>query len=237
MNNSQLQPLVSVIISCYNSSQTLRESIKSILNQSYENYEVLIMDDGSTDKTRPICSSYANKYEKIRLLLNEKNIGLTKSLNILISKASGYYIARQDSDDISRSTRFEKQIKFIEQKNLDGCSTKSYMIQKKMVSPKYSLYLNPKFVSLFKNPFVHGSLIIKRAAISEINNYNENFMYTQDFKLTSDLINNGFKLRVLNQVLYESNTVNNISNKFHNEQKSFAKKIKSENIGYLLGKK
>ena len=228
---------ISVLMSVFNDEHNIENSIKSILNQTYENYEFLIMDDGSTDKTRSICSSYANKYEQIRLLLNEKNIGLTKSLNILISKASGYYIARQDSDDISRSTRFEKQIKFIEQKNLDGCSTKSYMIQKKMVSPKYSLYLNPKFVSLFKNPFVHGSLIIKRAAISQINNYNENFMYTQDFKLTSDLINNGFKLRVLNQVLYESNTVNNISNKFHNEQKSFAKKIKSENIGYLLGKK
>ena len=99
-------------MSVFNDEHNIENSIKSILNQTYENYEFLIMDDGSTDKTRSICSSYANKYEKIRLLLNEKNIGLTKSLNILISKASGYYITRQDSDDISRSTRFEKQIKF-----------------------------------------------------------------------------------------------------------------------------
>tara|TARA_B110000003_G_C16642676_1_gene530783 strand:+ start:1230 stop:1928 length:699 start_codon:yes stop_codon:yes gene_type:complete len=228
---------ISVLMSVFNDEQNIENSIKSILNQTYENYEFLIIDDGSTDKTRSICSSYANKYEKISLLLNEKNIGLTKSLNILISKASGYYVARQDSDDISRSTRFEKQIKFIEQKNLDGCSTKSFMVQKKTTSPKYSSYLNPRFVSLFKNPFIHGSLIIKRAAINKINNYNEDFLYTQDFKLTSDLINNGFKLRVLNEALYESNTVNNISSNYHNEQKSFAKKIKSENRVYLLRNK
>ena len=224
-------------MSVFNDEQNIKNSIESILNQTYENYEFLIIDDGSTDKTRLICSSYANKYKKIRLLFNEKNIGLTKSLNILISKSSGYYIARQDSDDISRITRFERQIEFIEQKNLDGCSTKSFMIQKKTTSPKYSSYFNPKFVSLFKNPFVHGSLIIKKAAINDIKNYNEDFLYSQDFKLTSDLINNGFKLRVLNQVLYESNTVNNISNNYHFEQKSLAQKIKSENRRYLLRKK
>ena len=82
MNNPNNTPLVSVIISCFNSSKTLEDSIESILNQSYGNYEVLIMDDGSNDDTAAILKKIDDN--KIRLFTNKENIGLTKSLNQLI---------------------------------------------------------------------------------------------------------------------------------------------------------
>ena len=108
--------LVSVIMSCYNSEESVEQSIESILNQTYENIEFLIMDDGSTDSTFEILNEFAKINENIRIFKNENNIGLTKSLNLLINYSNGEFIARQDADDISLKTRIEKQMMKIRKK-------------------------------------------------------------------------------------------------------------------------
>ena len=81
--------LVSVLLSTYNSEETLGESIDSLLNQTYKNLEILISDDGSTDSTKEICKKFQLKDERILFSSNKKNVGLTKSLNNLAQKASG----------------------------------------------------------------------------------------------------------------------------------------------------
>ena len=103
---------VSVILSVYNSENTIKKSIESLVNQTYKDIEILIIDDNSTDKTFELCKEYEKKHNNISLFKNNKNIGLTKNLNYLIGKSTGSYIARQDADDISELDRIEKQIKY-----------------------------------------------------------------------------------------------------------------------------
>ena len=102
---------ISVLMSCYNSEKTVQKSIESIISQSFQDYELIIIDDGSNDGTEEILNKY-EKEEKIKIFTNKKNIGLTKSLNTLIKISNGKYIARQDADDISLPQRFEKQIDY-----------------------------------------------------------------------------------------------------------------------------
>ena len=114
------QRLVSVIMSTHNSEDTLEESINSILDQTYLDIEILIMDDGSKDNSNVILDRLNTQNKSIKIFRNETNIGLTRSLNILISKSRGQYIARHDADDISYPERIGMQMEEIVQtKNLD----------------------------------------------------------------------------------------------------------------------
>lgn len=104
--------LVSVIMSNYNTDESyLRTSIESILNQTYKNFEFIIVDDCSTNNSVNIIESYGDK--RIKLIKNKENIGLTKSLNIALKSADGEFVARMDADDISLPQRFEKQVEFL----------------------------------------------------------------------------------------------------------------------------
>ena len=119
------QALVSVIMSTYNSEKTIKGSIESILNQTYQNLEFLIVDDFSEDNTVNEIDRYINKNKNIKLFKNKENIGLTKSLNFLLGKSNGKYIARQDDDDISDLKRIEKQVELIERYDLDFSSSRA----------------------------------------------------------------------------------------------------------------
>ena len=104
-------PKVSVLMSVYNGEKYLREAVESILNQTFRDFEFIIIDDGSTDSTNEIIRSYSDC--RIRLLENEENIGLTKSLNKGIDQCRGEYIARMDGDDVSLQQRFSKQLEYL----------------------------------------------------------------------------------------------------------------------------
>ena len=117
--------MISVIMSAYNSEKHISNSIESILGQSYQNFEFLIMDDGSTDNTGKIINSYRKTDNRIKLFNNKSNIGLTKSLNFLINQAQGEYLARQDSDDVSNSKRFELQLNYMIKNNLQVSTTRA----------------------------------------------------------------------------------------------------------------
>jgi glycosyltransferase involved in cell wall biosynthesis len=105
--------MLSVIMSVYNAENYLDRSVTSILNQSYKNFDFLIIDDCSTDSSKNILSDYAKRDSRIKLYQAKKNRGITDSLNFLIEKSSRRFIARMDADDISAPTRFEKQICFL----------------------------------------------------------------------------------------------------------------------------
>lgn len=106
-----MQPKVTVLMSEYNTKEEeLRASIESILNQTYKDFELLIIDDCSDKKSTDIIESY--KDDRIKLIHNEKNLGLAKSLNEGLELATTDYIIRMDTDDIAHVDRIEKQIKF-----------------------------------------------------------------------------------------------------------------------------
>ena len=217
MNNLEK---VSVIMSVYNSEKTIENSINSILNQTYNNIEFLIVDDSSTDETFKKLKLYS-KVSNIKIFQNQENIGLTKSLNLLITKATGNYIARQDADDFSHKDRIRIQINKMIEKNIDFSTTRAEILNSQKVIPNISFYF-PKLFLKFKNPFIHGSLIIKKDVLIKNGLYDERFYFAQDYKLMFDLINKGYKHKILKDVLYKLNSENNISSNFSDEQKYFA---------------
>jgi glycosyltransferase involved in cell wall biosynthesis len=215
-------------MSVFNDSKRVSTAIESILTQSHTNYEFLIMDDCSTDETYKICSEYEKKYDQIKLFRNSKNIGLTKSLNILCKEAQYEYIARQDSDDYSRPERFTQQLNFIKKNNLDICLTRATLNDTQRKRPTLSYLFTPKLVVRFKNPFIHGTLMIKKTTLINLGFYNENYKYAQDYKLFSDAIKKRYKIKTLHKTLYNLNTKNNISSKYKKEQKYYAECVKNE---------
>lgn len=107
---------VSVIMPAYNAEKTIEKTISSVLNQSYDKFEIIIIDDGSKDNTAEIVSAIANKDKRIRFFRNEKNVGVSATRNRGISLAKGDWIAFLDSDDMWTADKLEKQIKLIANK-------------------------------------------------------------------------------------------------------------------------
>ena len=218
--------MISVIMSAYNDENNVKLAIESIQNQSYQDFEFLIMDDFSSDNTFEICKNYSNEDDRITVYQNNSNLGLTKSLNKLLESAKGDYIARQDSDDISLSERFSKQIKFISENKLDGSTTRAIVKNSLKVTPNKSFYFPKKLIMKIKNPFIHGSLILSKNSLEDIGGYDEKFYYAQDYKLLSDLLSKDFKLKILKEEQYILNLSDNISTKFKDKQKYYANCVK-----------
>lgn len=222
-----LTPKVSTILSVYNDENKVCKAIDSILNQSFKELELLVIDDCSTDNTYNKISSMYKNETKVKIFKNNKNLGLTKSLNILINKSSGQIIARQDSDDISKKYRIEKQLYFIEKLGYDACSTRAVSKQSKKNIPKISHILPTSIVMKFKNPYIHGSLMIKKSSLVDIGGYDERYLFAQDYKLMKDLIKFNKKIKIISEPLYVLNQKDNISNNFKAEQEFYAWCVKN----------
>ena len=110
-----MNPKISVLMGIYNCASTLEQAVASIQNQTYSNWELILCDDGSTDKTYETAQTLASKDSRILLLRNEKNLGLNETLNRCLATATGEYVARMDGDDDCLPNRFEKQLAVLEQ--------------------------------------------------------------------------------------------------------------------------
>lgn len=106
-------PLVSVVMPVYNAGDFLRASIDSMLNQTYKNFEFIIVNDASTDETSKILKQYKRQDRRVRIITNKINLGVSRSANIAINETKGEFIARMDADDIANSDRIEKQVNFL----------------------------------------------------------------------------------------------------------------------------
>ena len=153
--------------------------------------------------------------------------GLTKSLNILIEKSSGVFIARQDADDYSHKDRILRQVQEFNKKNIDICVTRAKTIQNNKKIPGLSFFLPYKVVLKYKNPFVHGTIMINKSSLLKVGKYDEKFYFAQDYKLYFDLAKANFKFKKIFSVLYYLNTLNNISTNYYEEQLKFANLIKN----------
>ena len=217
-----IKNLISVLLPVFNAEKDINVAIQSILNQSYKDLELLIIDDGSTDNSYQICMNISEQDNRVKVFRNHNNLGLTKSLNLLINESSGKYLARQDADDWSEETRFEKQLKFMNDENIDVVYARSVRNDTQNIFPRLSYYLPLNFVLRYKNPLIHGTMLAKKNIIEKVGGYDEKFIYSQDYKLAFDLINLGFKLRIMKNVLYKSNFINNISTTKKKEQEYYA---------------
>ena len=218
----------SVIMSVYNDEKNVESAIESILNQSYKDFEFLIIDDCSKDSTIKKIEKFKDLDGRVKIFKNSKNIGLTKSLNLLLKNVTTELIARQDSDDFSLPTRLEDQVNLIKNKNYDAVYTRAINKQSQKKIPGLSFYIPSKLSIKYKNPYIHGSLMIKHEVLKILNYYSEDFYYAQDYKLAWDLHKNNYKVGVKNKALYVLNTENNISENFRNEQKYYADCVRKE---------
>ncbi|WP_407536946.1 glycosyltransferase family 2 protein [Cetobacterium somerae] len=119
-----MEPLVSIITPSYNSKDFIKETIESVLNQTYKNWEMLIVDDCSTDSTQKYLKDFEEKDRRIKVIYLEKNVGAGIARNLAIEKAKGRYIAFLDSDDIWNNKKLEKQVKFTEENSYKFTFTK-----------------------------------------------------------------------------------------------------------------
>lgn len=221
---------ISVIMSVYNHEKYLDFSINSILNQTFKNIEFLIIDDASMDNSYKILKSYESLDKRIKVFRNKKNIGLTKSLNKLIGYSSSQYIARQDSDDFSLPNRLKTQHTFLTSTNYEACTSRALTKHNMKIVPRFSYYLPKKILLKYKNPFIHGSLMISSKLINEVGNYDERFIYSQDYKLFSDIYHAKNKIKILKPPMYTLNMRDNISSKFSTEQEYYAKCVQKRII-------
>ncbi|MBI9099497.1 MAG: glycosyltransferase family 2 protein [Spirochaetaceae bacterium] len=120
------EPLVSIISPVYNSSETLRDTINSVLRQTYTNWELILIDDKSTDNSREIIVEYTKKYHNIKMLVNDINQGVCYSRNRGINHSNGKYIAFLDSDDLWMERKLEIQIPFMDNRNISLSYTGYY---------------------------------------------------------------------------------------------------------------
>lgn len=181
------KPLVSVVMPVYNAEHYVASAVESILNQTFRNFECIIIDDCSSDDTVNILQSFKKKDNRIVLIRNKKNLGVTKSLNIGLKLAKGKYIIRMDADDWSYPERFELQIKLM-QDNPDVVVSGSYIeicdskLRIKYVR-KYNLYDTGIRKHLFRySPFAHPATIWQ-AKILKKERYNEVISVSQDYEL------------------------------------------------------
>ena len=212
-------PEISVLLSTHNNENSINNSIKSIINQSFEDFELLIMNDASDDTTLKELKNFDDK--RIKIFNNRSNLGLTKSLNLLLAKSSGKYIARQDADDISLKDRFKIQKKYIKKNNFKFCSARARSMHSNKKIPGVSFYIPEKVLFKYKNPHIHGTLFMEKKILEEVGGYDENFYFAQDFKLYCDLIKKNIKLARINKILYLINTKDNISNKNKDEPRYY----------------
>lgn len=214
---------VSILLSVFNNEQTVEKAIRSILNQTMKDYELLIMDDCSVDNSYNICKEFEDNI-KVKVFRNNSNIGLTKSLNILASNSRFPYLARQDADDFSSADRLEIQKKILEKNNYDIVTSRSLIIDSKKLRPQLAHLIPHSIMLRYKNPFIHGSLFLKKSVFDEIGGYDENYKYAQDYKFFIDAKLKGYKIFTIDTPLYYLNIKNNISNNYYEEQMYYSKK-------------
>ena len=168
-------PRVSIISGAYNVANvfSFHASMSSILAQSFEDFEYIICDDGSEDSTWELLCEYAKKDKRIKLLQNEKNMGLAFSLNRCIEVSTGEYIARHDLDDYSHKERLAKQVEFLDNnKDISLLGTQAYLFDKNGIWGKEHFPLSVgKKDFLFTSPYQHGAMMIRRNALLEVGCY------------------------------------------------------------------
>ena len=191
---------ISVIMSVYNGEEYIAEAVDSVLNQSFKDFELIVINDCSTDKTAEILKQYEALDTRVKVHTNEVNLRLPSSLNKAISLSEGKYIARMDADDICMPDRLEKQFAFMEANPDVALSSCRFMTLKKGVvssggcggkTDNESL----KALLLVTNPILHPGIIAKADVIRELG-YDKSFTCTEDMELWSRFVMAGHKIEI-----------------------------------------
>jgi len=194
------KPQISVVMPVYNAEKYLDKAIQSILNQTYKDFEFIIINDGSKDTSLEIITSYQKKDNRI-IIVNKKNAGIVAALNDGIKISKGNFIARMDADDVSLLNRFEIQMKYIQDNNLDLCGSwiQLFHNSKLLNISKYPEKHEDIFFRLFfMTSFAHPSVIFRKKIFKKLKYKN---VIAEDYKLFCDIACNDYKLGNVQEIL------------------------------------
>ncbi len=239
-SNSNNKPRVSVIMSVYKEKiEWIRESVNSILDQTFKEFEFIIVCDAPDNKDAIDClNEFAEKDKRIKLFVNEKNEGLTKSLNRGLRESLGYYIARIDADDVSLCDRLEKQVRFMDtHPDVVASGTSAFYWDGKRVIRRTHRYSSSKILRsmiIFDSPIYHPSAFFRRIIDGTPVMYNEEFKYSQDYALWISLIGSNYKLSNIDKPLIKYRvSEQQISTSKHDEQQQYAIRNLKESVKKL----
>lgn len=200
--------LVSVIMSVYNESEKwLCESIDSILNQTYNNLEfIIVIDNPNNENIKKVIDAYKKNDKRVKIIINEKNLGLVDSLNIAIKYCNGYYIARMDADDISFKNRIEKQKNYLEKNDFDFVMSHIDKIDENgeiiNISHIMEDYDTKKLEKLerYCNVSTHPTWFMKRKVYDELKGY-RNISRCEDYDFILRAFQRGFSISKMKESL------------------------------------
>lgn len=226
-------------MAAYNAANTIRESIDSTLQQTFHDFELIIINDGSTDNTEAIIQSYSDV--RIKYLANEKNIGLPCCLNRAISVAHGTYIARMDADDIMHPKRLSIQYAYMEaHPDIDIVGSDYRMFDetshtKRRYMPRS--YDMIKSEMLYNSPFCHPAAMLRKRLFNDFQ-YDESFRYCQDYELWTRLLPyvrgaNIPKVLLYYRINHDGNTMRSLSHGC--EKKLIINKIQHRLLVGIIG--
>lgn len=198
-------PEISIIMSVYNGETYLEQAIESVINQTFGEWELIVINDCSTDSTSEILAQFASKDQRIKVFPNEVNLKLPSSLNKAISLCSGKYIARMDADDICLPDRFEKQYRFMEKHKDVSLSSCRFM------TVKNGVYASGgaggrcdndalRAMLLVGNPILHPGVIAKSEVMKKFK-YDTTLTCTEDFELWTRMATENEKMQILPECL------------------------------------
>lgn len=226
-------PKITIQICTYNRAHFIKQAIDSALSQTFKDFEILIMDDKSTDNTAEIIQPYLND-SRIKYIQNEKNLGITKNRNKALSLSQGEYIAVLDSDDYwTDNTKLQKQVDFLD-KNSDYIlvGTKIIIVDEnnnliKKVNYPVNNFIIKKLL-LIKNLFCHSSVMYRKKEIIDLGSYDENLRIWEDYDLWLKI---GLKYKFANLNIYTT-----AYRKHSNQSNSDKKNIGREAQAYIINK-
>lgn len=204
-----MKPIISVIFPVFNASQHLKEAIGSILSQNYQNFEIIIINDGSTDKSEEILKSY--KDSRLKIITHRINKGLVYTLNEGFRHCRGKYIARMDADDIAQQNRFTTQASYLDNNpdiDVVGSSIRVFGIDNYF----WTLPSNPMEVdahSLFRCSLAHPSIMMRKTSVEQYKlTYSNLYPDAEDYFLWAKILAQGGKLANIKETLLRYRTHN-----------------------------
>lgn len=224
MNICLENPLVSVVMPAYNVENYVEEAVNSILNQTYPNFEFIIIDDGSTDRTPDILKKIADS--RIRLLFSEKNEGNYPARNKGCRLAKGKYIAVMDADDIALPDRLAIQVKYMEENlYVQLCGGAYKLTGKNLTIVEPTKYEEIKYVLIKTFCMSHPTIMFRRKAIEDVGYYRTDSLYAEDYDLVLRLALKGVVINIPDVLLIRRQHEQQISNAYNREQNEFSRKI------------
>lgn len=202
----------------YNCEVTLHEAIQSILNQTFTDWEMILCDDGSKDRTLDIALEYQKQYpDRITVLNNDRNLGLNATLNRCLSVAKGEFIARMDGDDICAPERFEEEYRYLEE-NPD-CAIVSTDMEFFDETGTWGRISHPEFPRnrdfLAGSPFCHAPCMVRKEAYEAVGGYSvdKKLLRVEDYHLWIKMYAKGFKGHNIGKALYQMRDDRNAYNR------------------------